>query len=344
MKYLFIITGVAYGHLTRQDSIINKLKKIDKKAEIIIAGYNTSHKHFSKRFKFIKLEPIIFSDKSPRVRTFKVLSKNNKIISNWIKNYKIIKEFKKEYNPDIIISDWEPFSLFLKECYTIWNYKHYPTKTFSFMFQKLLLNILFSVLRLTNKKILIPSLDKRKNTKNFIYFPLIIRKFPGEVKENKKYKDSVLVMIGGSDFGIQLIKKIKNISKHFDEKFIFFGHKCNSKNCIGFNKFKNDYLSFLKSSKAVISLAGYSGLSEALVYKKPNLVFPIKNWIEQDSVVKEFQDYIKTGDIELSEEELKGTLKNFFSNLDKYKKKLNRLKIKDGAKEVAEYIYEKARS
>ena len=43
MKYLFIITGIAYGHFTREESIINKLRKLDRKAEIVIACYGTSH-------------------------------------------------------------------------------------------------------------------------------------------------------------------------------------------------------------------------------------------------------------------------------------------------------------
>ena len=343
MKYLFIITGVAYGHLTRQEAILNKLKKIDKKAEIVIAGYNTSQKYFSKRYKMIKLKPLYFNDELPRVKTFKIIFKNYKILFAMMENCNIINKFTKEYNPDIIVSDWEPFSLFLNNCYLVWNYKPYPARTFSFLFQKFMLNILFSALKLTNKKILIPSLEKKENTKNFIYFPLIIRKYPDEVIPSR-YKDAILVMIGGSEFGISLARKIKNISKSFNEKFIFFGLKCRSKNCIGFSDFREDYLSFLKSSKAVISLAGYSGLSEALVYKKPNLVFPIKNWIEQESVINEFQGYVQIENIESSEKELKDIIKNFVLNLDNYKKRINKLKIEDGAKEVAEYLYGNAKS
>jgi uncharacterized protein (TIGR00661 family) len=343
MKYLFIITGVAYGHLTRQEAILNKLKKIDKKAEIVIAGYNTSKKHFNKDYKIVDLKPLYFNDESPRVKTFKVMFNNYKIPLTMKENCNIVNNFTKEFQPDIVVSDWEPFSLFLKDCYLVWNYKPYPVKTPSFLFQKFLLNILFLVIRLTNKKILIPSLDKKESTKNIIYFPLIIRKYSNEVKASK-YKDAILVMIGGSEFGISLARKIKNISKYFNENFIFFGLKCKSKNCIGFPDFREDYLSFLKSSKAVISLAGYSGLSEAIVYKKPNLVFPLKNWIEQDSSSREFEQYTQIGDIESSEDELKNVLKNFLLNLNNYKKRLSKLNVKDGASEIAEFLYKKAKS
>ena len=344
MKYLFIITGVAYGHLTRQESIISRLEKLDRNAEIVIAGYNTSYNYFKKKYKVIKLEPIYFGSECPRVKTFEILSKNNRLISNWIKNYHIIKSFRKSFNPNVTVSDWEPFSLFLKDCYMTWNYKPFPARTLSFIFQKFLLNVLFSVIKLVDKRIIIPSIMEMKDTRNFLYFPLIIRKFPDEVKEKKGYKNSIVVMIGGSDFGISLARKIRNVSKNFNEKFVFFGLKCKSENCIGFRGFRGDYLSFLKSSKAVISLAGYSGLSEALVYKKPNLIFPIKNWIEQDSVAREFEDYVKVGSIESSEAEIKDILENFLLNLENYKKRLDSLEIKDGAREVAEFLYREASS
>ena len=344
MKYLFIITGIAYGHLTREEAIINKIKKLDKKAEIVVAGYETSYEYFRGKYNILKLFPIIFSGSSGRFMIWRLLFKNCKLFTGWIGNVKIINNFIKDFKPNVVVSDWEPFSLFLKDCYMTWNYKPFPARTLSFIFQKFLLNVLFSVIKLVDKRIIIPSIMEMKDTRNFLYFPLIIRKFPDEVKEKKGYKNSIVVMIGGSDFGISLARKIRNVSKNFNEKFVFFGLKCKSENCIGFRGFRGDYLSFLKSSKAVISLAGYSGLSEALVYKKPNLIFPIKNWIEQDSVAREFEDYVKVGSIESSEAEIKDILENFLLNLENYKKRLDSLEIKDGAREVAEFLYREASS
>ena len=74
------------------------------------------------------------------------------------------------------------------------------------------------------------------------------------------------------------------------------------------------------------------------------MAFPIKNWIEQQAVVEEFKGYIDVGDIDASEEELKIKIKEFLGNLDRIKKKLNTLKLTNGADEIAKIIYKEAKS
>lgn len=340
MKYLFVITGIAYGHFTREEAIISKLIKKDKKAQIFIASYGTAYGHFRGKYKLLKLEPMFWPDELVRVQFFNTLLKNYRLIINWIINGKRINEFFARNEIDIVISDWEPFAIFLKSCkYLIWNYKPRYAKTNNVlvMIEKFSISTAYFLSRLFRKKLIIPSLNGGIS-KNIIYTGLIVRKTPEEIKPLMKYKNSILVMIGGSNFGSELARKIENISGKFNEKFIFFNHKCISKNCIGYQKFRNNYLSYLKSCKAVISLGGYSGISESLFFKKPNLAFPIKNWIEQMAVVEEFKDYIEIGDIESSEEELEIIIRNFLKNIPNLMKRLNTLKLNNGADEIAEII------
>jgi len=345
MKYLFIITGIAYGHLTREEAIISKLKQLDKKADITVAGFGTSYDYFKNKYKMLKLEPRFFPDSSNKIKFFETLSKNYKIVGRWIINNHSINKFVRENKINVVVSDWEPFTILLKKCdYLIWNYKSKYAKVNNFisLIEKIVIGLGYLIAGILGKKIILPTLKKEKNTRNFIYTNLIIRKIPDETKGLEKYKNSILVMIGGAKFGYNLSEKIDNLSKELNERFIFFNYK--SKNCINYNKFKDDYLSYLKSCKAVISLGGYSGISESIFFKKPNLAFPIKNWIEQQAVVEEFKDYIEIGNIDASEEELKLKIKGFLTNLNKIKKKLNTLKLNNGAYEIAKIVYEKANS
>ena len=346
MKYLFIITGIAYGHLIREEAIISRLKKLDKKAEITIAGYGTSYSYFKKRYKVLKLNPMFFPDESNRVKFFSTLIRNYKIFLNWIINFKLIKEFISNDKPNVVVSDWEPFAMFLKECkYLIWNYKPRYAKARNILvfLEKITIEFGYFISKIFRKRIILPSLNKEESSGNFIYTSLIVRNTPDEINELSKYKDCIIVMIGGSNFGSDLANKVENISGNFDERFIFFNHKCKSRNCIGYHKFKDNYLEYLKSCKAVISLGGYSGISESIFFKKPNLAFPIKNWTEQMAVVEEFRDYIEIGDIESSEEDLKIKIKEFLINIPKIKKKLNSLRLlSNGADEIARIIYKEA--
>ncbi|MEK6932314.1 MAG: glycosyltransferase family protein [Nanoarchaeota archaeon] len=345
MKYLFIITGIAYGHLTREEAIINKIKELDKKAEIIIAGYETSYKHFRDDYQILKLNSITFPNLGFKLRVTKLIYKNYNFIFYSIKNIVLINRFIHEFKPDFVISDWEPFALFVKNSYLIWNYKPKYSKAnnLSLIIQKVFLNAGYFTARVLRKKIIIPSLIKENNIKNYIYTGLILRSIPDKIKSFEKYKDFIIVMIGGSKYGLEMARKIKNISSGFNEKFIFFGYKCKSKNCIGYKEFKDDYLSYLRSCKAVISLGGYSGISESVFFRKPNLAFPIKNHLEQYTSVEEFKDYIEIGDIESSKEELEVKLKKFLINLGNMKKKLNTLRLSNGADEIAKFVYEKAK-
>jgi uncharacterized protein (TIGR00661 family) len=347
MKYLFIITGIAYGHLTREEAIINKLEKLDKKSEIVIATYGTAKKHFEKNYKILELNPMYFPDKFNKVQFFNTLFKNYKLFLHWVINGRLINEYINENKPKVVISDWEPFAIFIKKCeYLIWNYKpkYAKIKNIESLIEKISIEFSYFVSWVLGKKIILPTLNKEKNAKNYIYTGLIIRKNPNEVKGLDKYKDSILVMIGGANFGLDLARKINNISGSLNEAFVIFGYKCKSRNCIGYEEFKDDYLSYLKSCKAVISLGGYSGISESIFYKKPNLAFPIKNWIEQQAVVEEFKDYIEIGDIESNEEELKVEIKEFLGNINRIKKKLNTLKLKNGADEIAEILCREGKS
>ena len=61
-------------------------------------------------------------------------------------------------------------------------------------------------------------------------------------------------------------------------------------------------------------------------------------------MTEEFKDYIEIGDIDSPEEEIKIKIENFLRNLSVLKKKLNSLKLNNGADEIAEIIYRKAKS
>jgi len=48
MKYLFVITGIGFGHMMREEAIIREVSKKDKDAEIKIATYGLALNYFKK--------------------------------------------------------------------------------------------------------------------------------------------------------------------------------------------------------------------------------------------------------------------------------------------------------
>jgi len=137
----------------------------------------------------------------------------------------------------------------------------------------------------------IPSLLGKKRKTKYISTNPIVRIKPNQLpsenilmKELKLNKKPILIMLGGSSLGKKLIKEMNRLSHLYNEKFIVFGlrHKLKLRNKnIKHIRFEKDFLKYLKVSKGIITLAGHKTLTEALIYKKPMLIFPIKNHVEQ---------------------------------------------------------------
>jgi len=162
------------------------------------------------------------------------------------------------------------------------------------------------------------------------------------MKELGFEKRPILVTIGGSKFGMKLIRNINQVARYYDkELFIIFGVNIKplSKNVICL-PFKNNFLEYLKICKAIITLAGHSTLSEILFYKKPALVYPIANLLEHYQNVQLIKDYIMIGDMEnISLIETRNTLNLFFKKLDDYEREIREVKLLvNGAFQAANII------
>jgi len=156
----------------------------------------------------------------------------------------------------------------------------------------------------------------------------------------KLEKQPILVTMGGSKFGKKIIDELLNIAKDFDEEFIVFGYigKERKVKNVQLLNFKNNYLEYLKVCRGVVVLCGHNSLMESLVYKKPALVFPIKNFIEHYLNGYEYSEYIVWKELK-NEDFLKVHLKNFFNVIPKLQKKLDGINItENGAEQIVDEI------
>ena len=161
----------------------------------------------------------------------------------------------------------------------------------------------------------------------------IVRKFKGEpVKFKKK---PVLVMLGGSKFGVGLAKRIYEIADKFNEEFIIiFGSnlKPDGRKNIKYIRFSENFLGYLKECKGLITLGGNLTLSEGAYFRKPILSFPIKNHVEQVGNVESLKGICVSHDVK----DVEGKIRYFLKNLDKFKPP--KMKF-DGAKQVVDFVY-----
>jgi uncharacterized protein (TIGR00661 family) len=336
MKVLFFITGIGYGDIIRQHAIIKKLN-----AKIKIATYHKGYEYFKNKYSTIKIHSYKFPDKSFKLKPFLFLIDN--LFSLPLQLIDLIRLYfiSKKFNPDVIVSDLEPLAipiskLLKKKLITIFGtqpsiLKEIKPKSIFLKLQKLYLQKLYSY-----GTLLIPSLTgKSKNSIN-----PIVRESKGKLNLPKK---PILIMLGGSQFGITVADELIKILPSIDEDFIIFGYKKDFKEKnITCYKFKENFLDYLKASKAVITLAGHSTLSELVVYKKPSLIFPIQNHLEQQIngyvMQKNGLGMVKNLK-EIDSELLKKYILEFLKKENKFEENLKKLNITgDGAKKAAEII------
>ena len=358
MKVVSIITGIGYGHTIRQQAIFSQLRK-NYDAEIIIASYGNASEHFKHRYKILDIDGPKFPEKNSEFSVVKTIFLNLKLPYFYIKNYIKIRRMIKAFDPDVIICDFEPIGLFLgknKPHVVIFNfdpllYEEYKKEYKSTNWlQSKYINWIYNKAIRIKAPVVIPTFIQHESSRYNFVNP-IVRKIPKESQKElleklNLEKQPILIMFGGSHFSTQLLYKMQKILLKFkDELFIIFTYKLvgESEENMKFLKFKDNFLEYLKASKGIITQAGHSTLSECIILKKPSLLFPIPNLIEQSlnafyaenkniSIVEDQRD--------ISEEELEKTLSKFISSIPDLEKNLHNIHIKpNGAQQTAEIIH-----
>ncbi|MBS3141037.1 hypothetical protein J4405_02740 [Candidatus Woesearchaeota archaeon] len=360
MKVTFVITGIGMGHIARESAIIDKLKRNVKELEISIIGNKKVCDYFKGKFEVAEIHGHNFPEGNFKVNLLKMLLHNLNYPFYYYKDYETIKNHLIQFNPDCLIVDSEPLgvkagSLLGKKIFFIYNLdlntwaefdKH---KKLTFM-QKIQSKYFFKIVDYCYRNstlVFLPGIKKKTDEKNVRYVNPIIRKMPIELpdvntlmRKHELEKKPILITLGGSFFGKNIVEEIVEISKNINEEFVIFGY--NEEKVIGnvrLYKFREDFLEYLKICKGVIILAGHNSLMETIVYKKPALVFPIKNYIEHYVNMYEYKEYIMH---KLMKDTgfLKVHIENFINAIPKIQEKLDKLEeIKgNGADEIVKEI------
>lgn len=355
MKYLFVITGIGFGHLMREEAVIRELLKRDKDAEIKIATYGLALNYFKKRFPLTEIIGQKFPDTKSEIDATKVIFSNLFYPFQYLGNIAKIKDLIKKFRPDVVICDAEPEGIAAakktntKSVY-IYNLDLRHVKfnqnfgLYTYIIKKA---VSYSYKNATST--IIPVLTQptqREGTLNYVN--PIIRDLPSalplEQKLMKEFgftKKPILITIGGARFGLKLVKYVINVASNYDEQFIVFGVNTKAKSDnVTILPFQPNFLEYLKASKALISLAGHCTLSEVLVYKKPSLIFPIPYYLEQYQNSYLMNDYCIKGNLEeLGLIYLRNKLNELIDNLGNLENALKSYNLpKNGATESAEII------
>jgi uncharacterized protein (TIGR00661 family) len=330
MRILYGVAGEGSGHAIRSKVIIGHL--LNNHEVLVVCGGN-AFPILSKICNPCQVysHKIVFENSS--LNNQKTVACNLLNIHKSINSIKHLIDIVKEFKPNLIITDFEPYcahasNLLRIPCISLDNI-HIQKKAnleikghiLNRISQKL---IAYLFVPKANYYLITTFFYPPINKGNIFLFPPILRKEILETKtKNKKFG-----LIYQSIKKQSILKDLKKINKNFR----IYGAKDKyekDKNLI-FKPFdEREFVKDISECEFVICNGGFTTIAEALHLKKPVLSIPIKKHFEQmtNAFYLEKLGYGKNGK-ELNKE----TLNNFISNLKVYKRNLIKYKKEDNKK------------
>jgi uncharacterized protein (TIGR00661 family) len=281
-KILFSICGIGFGHAGRSQYLIEELSK---KHEIKITTYEAGEK-FLKKFKPAKLKWFELIYKNGEYNEPETITRNAPKITEVIThNYRVFKKIMKEFDPDIIVSDYEAFSLYMAKLFgkksillsNMHSLKQLKTEKLFFQNPATITGTFWLLPFMFFDKLIILQLNKKEPEKNTIYVRMILRK---KVRDAKPINGKKVIVYSNPQQLKTIIPVLEQIK---EQKFIVFGYEGKeTKNIIFHKKYSQEkFLKELTQSKAVMCHGGYTLITEALYLKKPIYVFTSPNFFER---------------------------------------------------------------
>jgi uncharacterized protein (TIGR00661 family) len=354
-KILFFVTGIGYGDSTRVHTLIVELEKKYPKAKFLIACYENSYNYFKDKYPTITIRGYKLTGTNLKFNLPSFILQNLFLPSHWTLGALQVRLEARKFIPDLIVSDFEPTAISLatmlrKKCITLFGfdprlYQEYKKENSTSLKEKVQSIYYNNVYKQANLTVIPTFLKRRSQHLEQTYINPIIRVHPEDLpdqktlmKQLKLKKKPILLMLGGSNFGLKLVNYLKDFKK---ENFIIFGGKVNITNLpnnIEHIRYTPDFLKYLKVCKGIITLGGQKTLSEALIYKKPILCYPIKDHIEQQLNAFALKDLIMVSK-KHSKKDFNLTFNTFLKDLPKLQKKVNEYNLKaNGDKQFAKVI------
>ncbi|NQU78377.1 teichoic acid biosynthesis protein [Candidatus Woesearchaeota archaeon] len=328
MKILYAVCGEGMGHAIRSKVVIQHLVK---NHEVTVVSSGRAFSFLDKNFDDVHeghYYHIIYRDNA--VDYFRTLLSNVKTVPTSVPKafYRIVSLIRSR-KPDIIITDFEPFSDFVAKLFRIpviavdnitMLVRGNIEKDVGDFFDYILARSVARSFVIRPRKYLISTFfyPEKKKQRGTIFVPPVIR--PEIISTKISDKGHILVYQTSSSYS-DMLDMIKAYGKKKDQKFIVYGF---DKECtvgqVNFRKFSEQgFIDDLASCRGVIVNGGFTVLCEAIYLHKPVLSIPVAHQFEQ---IMNSQ-YVHRLGYGMSARSLdEDVLSEFISSLDKFRNNL----------------------
>ncbi|MBR9679306.1 MAG: UDP-N-acetylglucosamine--N-acetylmuramyl-(pentapeptide) pyrophosphoryl-undecaprenol N-acetylglucosamine transferase [Nanoarchaeota archaeon] len=359
-KVLFVPSGIGLGHAVRTHNIINHVRK---KAEFRLATYGDSTPFFNKLgYEQIKLRGFNYHGEYS-FELMQTLVKEADIFFKLAGDYLKLSRYAQEFPYDTIVSDSDPIGIItanflrkrnvlIENLQIVLDEAKYLPKRFqeTLSYQIGLVQELEKYITQYLDLILVTSFNNNKyaDKKKHNIGLVMNSKTDDNSYKNALKNEFIAVPINGSALSYNIVHELISVFKNFPKQnfyFINFPTKI-------IKKIKNIYLlpfmhppelrAYMKASKAVVSFAGHSTLTEIAHFKKPSLILPLPNHIEQISNATFFRRN-KLAEVvfprqKYENESVTRALTKLFANLNAYEENIKSMNFNFNGAENAEKL------
>ena len=285
-KIVYGVSGEGSGHSSRASEIIPFLVEEGHKVKVV--SYDRGYKNLKDNFDVFETEGLTIASVDNKVSKVKTFTENLKRLPE---GYEALQRLRKEifkgFEPDCVITDFEPMTAYLANHYnlpliTIDNqhrirYMEYECPSYLSKDQFVTETVVRAMVPKPDVSLVTTFyFGETKNDRTFL-FPPILRKPVLELTPCEN--DHILVYLtSGFESFIEMLPEFKR------EKFILYGYDKNEEqgNIIYKPFSKDGFLNDLSSCRAVMATAGFTLMTESIYLKKPYLALPMLGQFEQE--------------------------------------------------------------
>lgn len=284
-RIVYGVSGEGFGHSSRARVVLEHLTRLGH--EIKVVTYDRGVRHLGGDFDIFETEGLHIESVNNRVAPIKTL------LSNLVRlpdGHKKLQQLKKEvfkgFQPDVVITDFEPMCAYLAHHYdlplvTIDNqhrlrYMRYDSPPHLKGDRQLTVHIIRAMVPKPDVSLVTTFyFGSVKNQRTFL-FPPLLRSQVRDLESVRKNHILVYLTSGFESF-------VEMLGAFSEEHFVVYGQGDNgTRGNLTFKApSKEGFLQDLASCKAVMATAGFTLITESLHLKKPYLALPMTGQFEQ---------------------------------------------------------------
>ena len=285
-KIVYGVAGEGSGHSSRSREMLTHIQDLGH--DLIVVSYDRGYANLKDDFEVFETEGLHITSLDNRVSRVKTFTDNLQRLPQGHKKLQMLrKDVFKKFQPDAVITDFEPMTAYLANHYdlpliTIDNqhrlrYMSYPCPAHLQADRRMTITIIRAMVPRPDVSLVTTFYYGEPKNERTFFFPPILRREVLSLQPS--FGEHILVYLtsGFETF----LKRLESFKR---ESFIVYGaEKEGAEGHLTFKAFsKTGFLMDLASCKAVMATAGFTLMTESFYLGKPYLALPMRGQFEQE--------------------------------------------------------------